>query len=183
MGVLPAVADLVLKTGLWFLVTGIVLYLVARAYVSALLSLRSRSGISKLAGGVALWGALAGAVLLPLFGALSLTGVRDAFLTDVWFLGWLVFAYATIIPIIVLVSLGYVTDEVKLVAVAKDIATSYVLPSADTVNDGSYPIARDLYMYSAGKPTGAILEYINWIYSADAQQIVKSLGFVPIEPN
>ena len=54
MGVLPAVADLVLKTGLWFLVTGIVLYLVARAYVSALLSLRSRSGISKLAGGVAL---------------------------------------------------------------------------------------------------------------------------------
>ena len=93
MGVLPAVADLVLKTGLWFLVTGIVLYLVARAYVSALLSLRSRSGISKLAGGVALWGALAGAVLLPLFDALSLAGVRDAFLTDVWFLGWLVFAY------------------------------------------------------------------------------------------
>jgi phosphate transport system substrate-binding protein len=79
--------------------------------------------------------------------------------------------------------LGYVTDEVKLVAVAKDIATPYVLPSADTVNNGSYPIARDLYMYSAGEPTGAILEYINWIYSADAQQIVKSLGFVPIEPN
>lgn len=86
-------ADLVLKTGLWFLATGIVLFLVARGYVSALLSLRSRSGISKLAGGIALWVALAGVVVLPLFGALSLAGVRDASLTDVWFLGWLVLAY------------------------------------------------------------------------------------------
>ena len=29
-------------------------------------------------------------------------------------------------------------------------------PSSDTVNDKTYPIARDLYMYTAGEPTGAI---------------------------
>jgi hypothetical protein len=86
-------ADLVLKTGLWFLVTGIVLFLVARGYVSALVSLRSRSGIAKLAGGITLWVALAGVVVLPLFGALSFGGVRDASLSNVWFLAWLGLAY------------------------------------------------------------------------------------------
>jgi phosphate transport system substrate-binding protein len=56
-----------------------------------------------------------------------------------------------------------------------------VLPSIATVNDGSYPIARDLYMYTAGQPTGAVLDYINWILSLEAQAIVADLGFVPIK--
>jgi len=57
---------------------------------------------------------------------------------------------------------------------------SYVLPSIATVNDKSYPIARDLYMYTAGQPTGAIKAYLDWIVSPEAQTIVANLGFVPI---
>ncbi len=55
------------------------------------------------------------------------------------------------------------------------------LPSIDTVNDSSYPVARDLYMYTAGEPTGAIKDYLDWILSAEAQAIVADLGFVPIK--
>jgi phosphate transport system substrate-binding protein len=77
--------------------------------------------------------------------------------------------------------LGYVTPNVRVIAVAKDANSSYVLPSSDTVNDGSYPIARDLYMYTAGPPSGVIEEYLNWILSPEAQDVVQSLGFVPIE--
>ncbi len=76
--------------------------------------------------------------------------------------------------------LGYVTDDLKVIAVSAGPDGPYILPSAESVNNQEYPIARDLYMYTAGEPTGAILEYLDWIRSAEAQAIVKELGFVPI---
>ena len=76
--------------------------------------------------------------------------------------------------------LGYVTDEVKMIAIARVGSSDYVLPSAETVNSKAYPIARDLYMYSAGQPTAEIEQYLQWIMGPDAQMIVEELGFVPI---
>jgi phosphate transport system substrate-binding protein len=76
--------------------------------------------------------------------------------------------------------LGYVTDDLKTIAVSREASGPFVLPSAQTVNDGQYPIARDLYMYTNGEPQGNVLEYLNWILGPDAQHIVTDLGFVPI---
>ena len=76
--------------------------------------------------------------------------------------------------------LGYVTPDVKVVAVARDASGPYVMPSAESVNNDQYPIARDLYMYTAGQPSGAIADYIQWLFSAEAQAIVVELGFVPV---
>ncbi len=76
--------------------------------------------------------------------------------------------------------LGYVTDEVKVVAVSRDPLGPFILPSAETVNDEAYPIARDLYMYTVGEPVGEVKVYMDWIYSAGAQDIVAELGFVPV---
>ncbi len=76
--------------------------------------------------------------------------------------------------------LGYVTPDVKVIAIARDATGPYVLPSADSVNNEQYPIARDLYMYTNNQPTGAVAEYINWIMTTDAQVIVTQLGFVPL---
>jgi phosphate transport system substrate-binding protein len=78
--------------------------------------------------------------------------------------------------------LGYVTEDMKVVAVARDENSLYVLPSAETVNQGEYPIARDLYMYTNGQPNEVVATYLAWIHSADAQEIVTELGFVPINP-
>jgi phosphate transport system substrate-binding protein len=75
--------------------------------------------------------------------------------------------------------LGYVTPDQKMVAVARDADGLYVLPSVDTVNDGSYPISRPLYMYTAGQPTGEIKAYLDWILS-EGQALVPELGFVPL---
>lgn len=77
--------------------------------------------------------------------------------------------------------LGYVTSEVKMIAIAKAPGEPFILPSAETVNDGSYPIARELYMYTPGQPVGAVAAYIEWIFTDDAQAIVKELGFVPVK--
>ena len=76
--------------------------------------------------------------------------------------------------------LGYVTEHEKLIAVAPDAESPYVLPSVATGADGSYPIARGLYIYSAGEPAGAIADYLNWIKGPEGQQIVADLGFVPL---
>jgi phosphate transport system substrate-binding protein len=76
--------------------------------------------------------------------------------------------------------LGYVTEEEKTIAVAKDSHSPYVQPSVETGADGSYPIARGLYMYTAGQPTGVIAEYLDWIRGAAGQAIVAELGFVPL---
>jgi len=78
--------------------------------------------------------------------------------------------------------LGYVTEDMKVIAVSKDPTGDYILPSAETVNSGRYPVARDLYMYTDGEPSGTIQEYIQWIQSPEAQEIVTELGFVPISP-
>ena len=75
--------------------------------------------------------------------------------------------------------LGYVPDDLKMIAIAKNDGGAYVLPSIETVNDKSYAIARDLYMYTNGEPAGIIKEYLDWILSDEAQQIVADLGFVP----
>jgi phosphate transport system substrate-binding protein len=76
--------------------------------------------------------------------------------------------------------LGYVTPNVKVISVARSPGFPYVLPSAESVNNLSYPIARDLYMYTIGEPKGAIRRYLEWINTPEAQLIVQQLGFVPV---
>ncbi|MFQ5858548.1 MAG: PstS family phosphate ABC transporter substrate-binding protein [Anaerolineae bacterium] len=75
--------------------------------------------------------------------------------------------------------LGYVTPDQKVVAVARDANSPYVLPSVDTVNDGTYPVSRPLYMYTAGQPAGAIKVYLDWILG-EGQALVSELRFVPL---
>jgi phosphate transport system substrate-binding protein len=75
--------------------------------------------------------------------------------------------------------LGYITPNVKKIAVAKTGKSHFILPTVSTVSDGTYPIARQLFMYTKGKPTGAIKDYMAWILGAEAQKIVLDLGFVP----
>ena len=78
-------------------------------------------------------------------------------------------------------SLGYITDEVKLVAVSSvENPGNFILPSLETVNNDTYLISRNLYMYTLDVPSGAIKEYMDWIFSVDAQEIVSELGLIPI---
>lgn len=76
--------------------------------------------------------------------------------------------------------LGYITEEEKVIAVAKDADSPYVLPTVETGTDGSYPLSRYLFMYTAGEPEGVIADYIEWILGPEGQAIVAELGFVPL---
>ena len=77
--------------------------------------------------------------------------------------------------------LGYVTPDQETIKVARSAGEPYIPPSIETVKEGSYPIARVLYMYTSGQPTGIIREYLDWITGAEGQEIVEELGFVPLQ--
>jgi phosphate transport system substrate-binding protein len=77
--------------------------------------------------------------------------------------------------------LGYVTDEVKMLAVSSvEDPARFVLPSLQSVSDNSYYISRNLYMYTQNTPSGELKNYLDWLLSPEAQQIVADLGFVPV---
>jgi phosphate transport system substrate-binding protein len=75
--------------------------------------------------------------------------------------------------------LGYVTPDQKVLAVARDASSPYVLPSVATVNNGTYPISRPLYMYTIGEPSGQVKAYLDWVLGP-GQKLVSQLGFVPL---
>ena len=75
--------------------------------------------------------------------------------------------------------LGYVTADQKKVAVARSPSSPSVLPSIQSVRDGSYPVARPLFMYTAGQPQGEVKAYLDWVMD-DGQELVRELGFVPL---
>lgn len=79
--------------------------------------------------------------------------------------------------------MGYATSHVKMLEVATTSDAPYYAPTLENVMAKTYPIARPLYMYSLGEPTGAIKTYLDWILSAEGQKIVEKLGFVPLESN
>lgn len=78
------------------------------------------------------------------------------------------------------VGLGYVDKSVRVVKVMSRPGASAVAPSLSTVRDGSYPIARKLFCYTNGQPTGSLKQYLDWIKGAEGQAIAKDVGFVPV---
>lgn len=76
--------------------------------------------------------------------------------------------------------LAYATDHVRLVPIAADAKATAVPPSVASASDGKYPIARPLFMYTAGTPKGAVKDYLDWILSAEGQTILLEKGYAPV---
>lgn len=76
--------------------------------------------------------------------------------------------------------LAYATAGVRMVPVIKKPGGAPVLPGNDSVLDGSYPIARPLFMYTDGEPTGATKEYLDWIKSDGGQRVLQQHGYPPL---
>ena len=76
--------------------------------------------------------------------------------------------------------LGYVTDEVKPLAVRKTADDAGVLPSVATALDGTYPVARPLLFYTDGAPSGIIKTFVDYCLSTEGQAQVTDVGYVPL---
>ena len=76
--------------------------------------------------------------------------------------------------------LAYATDHLKMVCIATETGGACVEPSVKTASDRSYPIARPLFMYTNGKPEGAVKGYMDWILSDEGQCILLKKGYAPV---
>lgn len=75
--------------------------------------------------------------------------------------------------------LAYATEHVKLACIAEQTGGACTNPSVASAVDGSYPIARPLFMYTNGQPTGYVGDYLNWIMSNEGQCIILNKGYAP----
>jgi phosphate transport system substrate-binding protein len=82
------------------------------------------------------------------------------------------------------VGLGYLVEagnKVRAVGVKKNSSSPAVLPSEENVKNGTYPVARFLYVYTPGQPSGLTRKYIDFCLSAEGQKIVVEAGFVTLK--
>jgi phosphate transport system substrate-binding protein len=77
--------------------------------------------------------------------------------------------------------LAYATDHVAMACINTEEGSDCVSPAVDSAADGSYPIARPLFMYTNGEPAGAIGEYLSWILSDEGQCIILDKGYAPMK--
>ncbi len=81
--------------------------------------------------------------------------------------------------------LAYATEHVKLACIVGEEGsageiTNCVNPSTASAIDGSYPIARPLFMYTRGEPQGVVKAYLDWILSDVGQCIIQDKGYAPV---
>lgn len=79
------------------------------------------------------------------------------------------------------VGLGYVTDTVVALSVAPEAGAQPVVASVDTAANGTYPLARPLFIYSAGEPGELAQVFIDFCSSEAGCRIAADLGFVPAQ--
>lgn len=69
---------------------------------------------------------------------------------------------------------------IRAVPVKKDEGSPAVEPTIQNVTDGTYPISRYLFMYTAGEPEGTIRDFIDFARSPEGQKIAAEVGYYPL---
>jgi phosphate transport system substrate-binding protein len=72
------------------------------------------------------------------------------------------------------IGLGYLNKDVKALKV------NGIEASSQNALSGAYPVARPLFMFTDGWPTGSTAKFIVFVLSREGQEIVKKEGFVPL---
>jgi phosphate transport system substrate-binding protein len=76
--------------------------------------------------------------------------------------------------------LAYATEEVKVPCLMTEDGGNCIAPSTTSAVDGTYPIARPLFMYTNGQPEGVTKDYIDWVLSDEGQCIILNKGYAPV---
>jgi phosphate transport system substrate-binding protein len=74
------------------------------------------------------------------------------------------------------IGIGYVNTDVKALKIDGMEASPL------TALNGTFPVYRDLFIFTAGWPKGDLLNFLNFLVSPKGQRIVQKEGFVPFYP-
>ncbi|MGA1843608.1 MAG: PstS family phosphate ABC transporter substrate-binding protein [bacterium] len=81
------------------------------------------------------------------------------------------------------VGVGYVKDAegITVLYVAAQAGGEYTSPlETEAVETGRYPVARPLFQYVNGMPTGAVKDFIAFEIGPEGQRIIEEEGFFPV---
>ncbi len=71
-------------------------------------------------------------------------------------------------------------EGIRALKVKKDESSTAIAPSLETAQNGTYPISRFLYFYTAGESTGTIKKFIDWVTADAGQKIIGDVGYYPL---
>ena len=75
--------------------------------------------------------------------------------------------------------IGYSSIELATGQGIKGVSIGGVAPTAAAVNEGKYPYARKLRLYTnKAKESAPVTEFIQYVQSAKGQQVLAQMGFV-----
>jgi phosphate transport system substrate-binding protein len=78
--------------------------------------------------------------------------------------------------------MAFVDPSVRKIPVSKKKGEPAVEATIEHALDGTYPLARALYLYTLGPPEGAIKKFVDWTLSPAGQACVAEVQFVPVGP-
>jgi phosphate transport system substrate-binding protein len=70
---------------------------------------------------------------------------------------------------------------IKILKVKKDDGSPAIMPELKTVTDGSYALARPLFFYLKGAPSGDIKTFVDFVLSPDGQAVASKVGYYPVK--
>jgi phosphate transport system substrate-binding protein len=80
--------------------------------------------------------------------------------------------------------IGYQASTVRVVPLAERAGLPFVAPTATSAADGSYPLARALYLYTRRESNGnldpLVLEFLRFVNSREGQESVVKAGYFPL---
>ena len=77
------------------------------------------------------------------------------------------------------VSIGFVSNDVRPLPIWYN-AQKFVAPTLENVKNKTYPISRNLYVITNGKPAGLAGDFIGYILGPEGQKIVADEGYVTL---
>lgn len=77
--------------------------------------------------------------------------------------------------------MGYLNHDVKSICLSKEAGVPCVSPTAETAASKTYPISRELFMYTVGTPRPEVTAFLEWIKTPKAREIIVRAGYVPVQ--
>ena len=73
------------------------------------------------------------------------------------------------------VGMAFISNKVKAVTV------DGVKCTRENILSGKYPLSRPLFMYTNGKPSGVVKDFIDFVLSKEGQAIVEQQGYIGLK--
>ncbi len=71
-------------------------------------------------------------------------------------------------------------EGIRALNVKKDDQSPAIKPSLETAQNGTYPIGRFLFFYTAGQPDPTSKKFIDWVVGASGQKVIEDVGYYPL---